>query len=129
MVARGQYRVVGFLVQPSSRAVTLDAAGAANCDTDRPLVVNESEETTITYTYNVEWRVCFSNLNFLMTSIPIKNGRRDGISIYMWLIPEFIGSVLLTLLSLLFSSLEWLPWFFSVRCTRISQGNGRYQVY
>ena len=61
MVAKGQYRVVGFIVQPLSRAVTLDAAGAANCDTDRPLVVNENEETTITYTYSVKWIVCFSN--------------------------------------------------------------------
>ena len=57
MVARDQYRVVGFIVQPSSRAVTLDAAGNANCDTDRPAVVNESQETEIIYTYNVEWRV------------------------------------------------------------------------
>ena len=44
-------------MQPSSRAVTLDAQGNANCDTDRALVVNEAQETEVTYTYSVEWRV------------------------------------------------------------------------
>jgi hypothetical protein len=98
-VARDQYRVVGFIVQPSSRAVTLDAAGNANCDTDRPVVVNESQETEVIYTYNVEWRVISAVPSILLTSsIRIKSGPRDGINIYMSLILEFIGSVLSILL-------------------------------
>ena len=56
-VARNQYRVVGFIVQPSSKQVTVDAEGNANCDTDRPVSINEEQETSITYTYSVEWRV------------------------------------------------------------------------
>lgn len=64
-MARDQYRVVGFIVQPSSRAVTLDAAGNANCETDRALVVNENTETEVTYTYSVEWRVTSPCLGYV----------------------------------------------------------------
>jgi hypothetical protein len=56
-VARNQYRVVGFIVQPSSKRVTLDAQGNANCETDRPVVLDADLETQVTYTYSVEWRV------------------------------------------------------------------------
>jgi hypothetical protein len=49
--------VVGFIVQPSSKAVTLDAEGNANCETENPLILSQSSDTQIIYTYNVEWRV------------------------------------------------------------------------
>ena len=52
-------------MQPSSRAVTLDAAGNANCETDRALVVNENTETEVTYTYSVEWRVTSPCLGYV----------------------------------------------------------------
>jgi hypothetical protein len=48
---------VGFIVQPSSKAVTLDAQGSVNCKTEDPLVLSETSETDIVYTYNVEWKV------------------------------------------------------------------------
>ena len=47
-------------MQPSSKQVTIDAQGNANCDSDRPVTVNEVAETEITYTYSVEWRVSSS---------------------------------------------------------------------
>jgi hypothetical protein len=56
-VARDQYRVVGFLVQPSSREITLDPQGRPNCETDRPMVVSEDADTDVIYTYNIQWQV------------------------------------------------------------------------
>ena len=90
-------------MQPSSRAVTRDAAGNANCETDRALVVNENTETEVTYTYSVEWRVISHYLGVLMSSIPTRNGRPDGINIYTYSILEFTGSVSSILLLLSFS--------------------------
>jgi hypothetical protein len=48
---------VGFIVQPSSKAVTLDAEGNANCEIENPLILSDTSDTQIIYTYNVEWRV------------------------------------------------------------------------
>jgi hypothetical protein len=48
---------VGVIVQPSSKVITLDAEGTANCASDRPLIVSETSDTDVVYTYNVEWIV------------------------------------------------------------------------
>ena len=57
MVGRDQYRVVGVVVQPSSRAVTLDAQSNPNCDTDRAVIISHTDATEVIYTYSVAWRV------------------------------------------------------------------------
>jgi transmembrane 9 superfamily protein 2/4 len=50
-----QYRVVGVIVQPSSRATS--KAGQGNCGQDGPpLTLLENSETSVTWTYSVEWR-------------------------------------------------------------------------
>ena len=65
MVGRDQYRVVGFIVQPSSRDITLDGQGNPNCETDRPMVISDSGSTDVIYTYSVEWRVPKPTLSLL----------------------------------------------------------------
>lgn len=59
-VTAGQYRVVGVIVQPESRAENNPAAGDASnsglCGTNGPKVtLNEGAETEVTYTYSVYW--------------------------------------------------------------------------
>jgi hypothetical protein len=56
-VATDQYRVVGVIVQPTSRQTTVDAQRNPNCQSDRPVMVSEISRTDVTYTYSVEWRV------------------------------------------------------------------------
>lgn len=53
---------MGFIVQPSSKAVTLDAEGNANCEIENPLILSDTSETQVIYTYSVEWRVPFPPL-------------------------------------------------------------------
>jgi len=57
MVARNPYRGVGFIVQPSSRDVSLNVISNPICDTDRPFAISESGATEVVYTYSVEWIV------------------------------------------------------------------------
>ncbi|KAI9811056.1 MAG: hypothetical protein M1827_005638 [Pycnora praestabilis] len=54
----GKLRVVGVLVQPSSRrdSKVLGDASADCGDPSNPLVVNEEGETTVVWTYSVYWR-------------------------------------------------------------------------
>ena len=56
MMGPDQYRVVGVVVQPSSKAVTLDAQSKANCDTDRPMIISNTAATHVVYTYSVSWQ-------------------------------------------------------------------------
>ena len=119
-----QHRVVGVVVQPSSKAVTLDANSKADCDIDRPVIVSETAATEVIYTYSVSWRVSPLYLQSLTNSIHPRNGLRDGINIYMYLILEFIGSVSLIPLLLSFFSLEWSQWSSFVLYTKISLGTG-----
>ena len=56
-VARDQYRVVGFVVQPRSKRIVLDSEGNANCDVVEPLVLDENAENLVVYTYSVAWKV------------------------------------------------------------------------
>ena len=80
MVARNQYRVVGFIVQPSSRDVSSNTISNPICDTDRTFAVSETGPTEVVYTYTVEWRVLsFPSLSYL--SNRVRDGRRDGINI------------------------------------------------
>ena len=57
MVGRDQYRVVGVVVQPSSKAVTFDAQSIPNCDTDQAVIISDTDATEVIYTYNIAWRV------------------------------------------------------------------------
>ena len=51
-----QYRVVGVVVQPSSRSGNRWVDGRAECDlTSGPVTLNENGETAVTYTYSVYW--------------------------------------------------------------------------
>lgn len=54
----GQFRVVGVLVQPSSRANNgVNEDGTANCgDENAPLVLSLDHDTLVTWTYAVYWR-------------------------------------------------------------------------
>jgi hypothetical protein len=121
-VGPDQHRVVGVVVQPSSKATTLDAQSNPDCNTDRPMIISENDATKVIYTYSVSWRVSPLHLQDLTNSIHPRNGPRDGINIYMYLILEFIGSVLLILPLSSFFSLEWSQWFSFVLYTRISLG-------
>ncbi|ORX38000.1 hypothetical protein BD324DRAFT_650538 [Kockovaella imperatae] len=57
-----QYRVVGVMVYPSSRdSSPVDGSSAANCKTDRPLFLSETNDNDIYYTYSV---------NFIPSDIP-----------------------------------------------------------
>jgi hypothetical protein len=123
-VGHNEHRVVGVVVQPSSKAVTLDAQSKANCNTDRPMIISETGATEVVYTYSVSWRVSSLQFQCLINSIPLRNGLRDGINICMYLILEFIGSVSLILLLSSFFSLEWSQWFSFVPYTKISLGTG-----
>jgi transmembrane 9 superfamily protein 2/4 len=53
----GQYRVVGVIVQPSSRKDSFIKAGVVNCgEGGPPLVLDNEGETPVTWTYGVYWR-------------------------------------------------------------------------
>jgi len=60
-VRPGDYRVVGVIVQPSSRASTLDGngegvSGANHCgQIGRPLTLSTDVQTEVTFTYTVLW--------------------------------------------------------------------------
>lgn len=77
-MASDQYRVVGFIVQPSSREITLDAEGNANCDTDRPVVLSDTYATEVIYTYSVEWKVPSLHTYSLMIVFLYKMGYEMG---------------------------------------------------
>ncbi|RKP06697.1 hypothetical protein THASP1DRAFT_31496 [Thamnocephalis sphaerospora] len=50
------YRVVGVLVQPSSKQTVLDKEGKANCNVEEALVLDETaDHPGIVYTYDVQW--------------------------------------------------------------------------
>ena len=54
----GDYRVVGVLVDPQSRKDSSYIDGKADCGDpigDNPLVLQEDGETSVTWTYEVEW--------------------------------------------------------------------------
>lgn len=53
----GEYRVVGVIVQPSSRgSSSVDSNGNANCgETGAPMVLSETGETRVAWTYGVYW--------------------------------------------------------------------------
>ena len=56
---KGEYRVVGVLVIPASRADATNKSGTADCgdlNADKPLMLNEDGETPVTWTYGVYWR-------------------------------------------------------------------------
>ena len=56
---KDQYRVVGVLVVPSSRADSSNSGGKASCgdgSNEKDLFLNEEGETTVTWTYGVYWR-------------------------------------------------------------------------
>jgi transmembrane 9 superfamily protein 2/4 len=54
----GQFRVVGVIVQPSSRRdSTIASDGKVNCGENGPaLSLSTTKETDVTWTYSVEWR-------------------------------------------------------------------------
>ena len=54
--------MVGFIVLPSSRDVRIDDQENANCDTDRPMIINENGNTKVVYTYHVKWKVHLPSL-------------------------------------------------------------------
>ncbi|KAL7269059.1 Transmembrane 9 superfamily member 2 [Rhizina undulata] len=55
---KNQFRVVGVVVQPSSRKSKLDAnaANGADCSDTSPLILSEDSETEVLFTYSVYWR-------------------------------------------------------------------------
>lgn len=57
-MGKGDYRVVGVLVEPSSRADSknIDDKSADCSDEKAPLKLNEKGETAVTWTYGVYWR-------------------------------------------------------------------------
>lgn len=55
--AEGQYRVVGIIVEPSSRGNAKLVDGNADCgDTGSPLKLSETGRTRALYTYSVQWK-------------------------------------------------------------------------
>jgi hypothetical protein len=62
-VSTDQYRVVGVIVQPSSRQITFDTQKNPNCQSDRPVTISENSKTDVVYTYTVEWRVSILSLS------------------------------------------------------------------
>lgn len=61
-VSEGQFRVVGVLVAPDSRRTSKDGSGSAVNDQNhcgqggRPLILSDTEDTTVRWTYSVYWR-------------------------------------------------------------------------
>jgi transmembrane 9 superfamily protein 2/4 len=57
--SKNNYRVVGVLVDPYSlRDSKMDGNGKATCGSaDSPVVLNENEQNTVTFTYDVYWRL------------------------------------------------------------------------
>ncbi|KAL4865394.1 hypothetical protein BDV12DRAFT_149353 [Aspergillus spectabilis] len=52
-----KYRVIGVLVQPTSRhGSRVSEDGTATCDEERPIYLDEDSETSVTWTYSVSWR-------------------------------------------------------------------------
>jgi hypothetical protein len=100
---------VGFIVQPSSREITFDAQGAANCESDRPIYISDAVDNQVVYTYSVEWRVPDPPVSVLtrVSSTRLPHGLQDGINISMYLILEFTGSVSSIQPSSSSFSLEW----------------------
>jgi transmembrane 9 superfamily protein 2/4 len=55
--APGEMRVVGVIVEPSSRANAKIVDGKADCSSGGPpLMLSETQETKMTWTYSVQWR-------------------------------------------------------------------------
>ncbi|KAK9480757.1 hypothetical protein V1514DRAFT_361544 [Lipomyces japonicus] len=52
----GKYRVVGVLVEPSSRRTSVDSSGSVtNCDVSEKLLLNRDSNSAVTFTYSVTW--------------------------------------------------------------------------
>lgn len=52
-----KYRVIGVLVQPSSRSGSrVSEDGTATCDEGDPIYLDNDGETKVTWTYSVSWR-------------------------------------------------------------------------
>ena len=79
---KGEYRVVGVLVIPASRADSSNKTGIAECgdlNSDKPLILDDDGETPVTWTTES------------IGECPKPHGLPVGIAIFMFSIREYIG--------------------------------------